>query len=324
MPAYSIQFRRGTAADHSAFTGELAEITIDITNNRVILHDGETAGGIPLAKVTDLPIDVGDLTDVNGHIAAAISELAGIDISTATLDSNVPGAYTYMTKPDGIALNNDGTKIFVVGNHSKHVIEWNLTTPFDLSTFSGGGTVGFETQNQVTLPIGLNFNNSGTKMYVACASSDKIYQYSLSSAFDITTLSYDNVSLDVGFPMALTFNPSGTKLYVSHISAAEQYSLSTAFDISTATSDNVSFAAGGFGRGLTFNDDGTKLFLQNGGVKQNSLSIPYDLSTASYDDITLDLSDLPNPKGIAFNNDFTKMYVVDEFDDSIFQYSIGS
>ena len=71
MPAYSIQFRRGTAADHSAFTGELAEITIDITNNRVVLHDGETAGGIPLAKVTDLPIDVGDLTDVNGHIAAA-------------------------------------------------------------------------------------------------------------------------------------------------------------------------------------------------------------------------------------------------------------
>ena len=71
MPAYSIQFRRGTAADHSAFTGELAEITIDITNNRVVLHDGETAGGIPLAKVSDLPIDVGDLTDVNGHIAAA-------------------------------------------------------------------------------------------------------------------------------------------------------------------------------------------------------------------------------------------------------------
>ena len=73
MPAYSIQFRRGTAADHSAFTGELAEITIDITNNRVVLHDGETAGGIPLAKVSDLPIDVGDLTDVNGHIAAANS-----------------------------------------------------------------------------------------------------------------------------------------------------------------------------------------------------------------------------------------------------------
>lgn len=75
MPSYSIQFRRGTATDHSSFTGELAEITIDITNNRVVLHDGETPGGIPLAKVTDLPIDVGDLTDVNGNIAAAVAAM---------------------------------------------------------------------------------------------------------------------------------------------------------------------------------------------------------------------------------------------------------
>lgn len=71
MPSYSIQFRRGTATDHSSFTGELAEITIDITNNRVVLHDGATPGGIPLAKVTDLPIDVGDLSDNLAHIAAA-------------------------------------------------------------------------------------------------------------------------------------------------------------------------------------------------------------------------------------------------------------
>ena len=327
MPSYSIQFRRGTATDHSSFTGELAEITIDITNNRVVLHDGETPGGIPLAKVTDLPIDVGDLSDDLTHIDAAMAELAGIDISTATYDSSVSSVYTGGTKPDGITFNNDGTKMYVVDNgtygSTKHVRQFPLATPFDLSTV---GTITGNTLPQTELPVGICFNNSGTKFYVADAGNDKIFQYSLSSAFDLSTLSYDNVSLDVGFPMAVTFNPTGTKLYVSHLSAAVQYSLSTAFDISTATSDNVSWAEGGYGRGMTFNDDGTKIFLQNSGVRQNSLSIPYDLSTASYDDIMLEITYPPlrYPKGIAFNNDYTKLFVVSEHNDSVHQYNIPS
>lgn len=77
MPSYSIQFRRGTATDHSSFTGEFAEITVDITNNRIILHDGETPGGIPIAKLSDVPVDVGDLSDDLTHIAAANAPAAG-------------------------------------------------------------------------------------------------------------------------------------------------------------------------------------------------------------------------------------------------------
>ena len=76
MPSYSIQFRRGTSTDHSSFTGEFAEITVDITNNRIILHDGETPGGIPIAKLSDVPVDVGDLSDDLTHIAAATTPVS--------------------------------------------------------------------------------------------------------------------------------------------------------------------------------------------------------------------------------------------------------
>jgi len=50
MPAFAIQLRRGTTAEHSAFTGLVGEVTIDTTKDTVVVHDGTTAGGIPLAK----------------------------------------------------------------------------------------------------------------------------------------------------------------------------------------------------------------------------------------------------------------------------------
>lgn len=52
--ARQIQIRRGTAEEHKNFTGAIGEITMDTTNNTLCVHDGETAGGTPLAKQSDL------------------------------------------------------------------------------------------------------------------------------------------------------------------------------------------------------------------------------------------------------------------------------
>ena len=49
MPNYAVQRRRGTTAEHSSFTGLAGELTVDTTKDTVIVHDGSTAGGIPLA-----------------------------------------------------------------------------------------------------------------------------------------------------------------------------------------------------------------------------------------------------------------------------------
>lgn len=46
----AIQIRRGTADEHSNFTGLLAEVTFDTTNKTLRVHDGETPGGFSLAR----------------------------------------------------------------------------------------------------------------------------------------------------------------------------------------------------------------------------------------------------------------------------------
>ena len=49
-----IQFRRGTADQHKVFTGAPGEITVDLTNKTLRVHDGETPGGTTLARMSDV------------------------------------------------------------------------------------------------------------------------------------------------------------------------------------------------------------------------------------------------------------------------------
>jgi hypothetical protein len=48
--ATQIQWRRGNTAQTATFTGAVAEITVDTDKKTIVVHDGTTAGGIPLAK----------------------------------------------------------------------------------------------------------------------------------------------------------------------------------------------------------------------------------------------------------------------------------
>lgn len=55
-----IRTRRGSTVNHSTFTGASGELTVDTTKNTVVVHDGATVGGIPLAKENN-PVFGGDV-----------------------------------------------------------------------------------------------------------------------------------------------------------------------------------------------------------------------------------------------------------------------
>lgn len=44
-----LQLRRGTTVQHSSFTGAVGEVTVDTTKDTIVVHDGTTVGGFPLA-----------------------------------------------------------------------------------------------------------------------------------------------------------------------------------------------------------------------------------------------------------------------------------
>ncbi|GHT57557.1 hypothetical protein FACS18945_2180 [Bacteroidia bacterium] len=69
----SIQIRRGSAAEHSSFTGLLGEITYNNTSKTMHVHDGATVGGFALARA--------DMSNISADTIQAIVGSANTDIT---------------------------------------------------------------------------------------------------------------------------------------------------------------------------------------------------------------------------------------------------
>ena len=48
--AKQIQLRKGTTTEHNTFTGAVGEVTVDTTKDTLVVHDGVTVGGFPVAS----------------------------------------------------------------------------------------------------------------------------------------------------------------------------------------------------------------------------------------------------------------------------------
>jgi len=107
--AKRLQLRGGTTTEHSTFTGALREVTVDTDKDTLVVHDGATAGGIPLATATNLTalsatnLTSGTIPDARFPSALPAidgSALTGID-TNATHSGEVTGA-TALTIADNI------------------------------------------------------------------------------------------------------------------------------------------------------------------------------------------------------------------------------
>ncbi len=223
----------------------------------------------------------------------------GFDISTATYDGYPPAFNLHLNnnankgddQPRQLAFNTDGTKMFVVGNAADEINQYTLATGFDISSIP-------------------NCNAS-----VVCKNIQN------PSRIDITST--------VGTsPVGLAFNTDGTKMFVTEIlgkNALHEFTLTTGFDISTAINDgthvisNVLAEQAASPMGIAFNTDGTKMFVignninsidSDDSVNEYILTTGFDITTATYDS-TFDVSDQePDPHGLAFSADGTKMFIL--------------
>ena len=87
MP-FAFQRRRGTTAQHASFTGLLGEVTVDTDKKVTVVHDGSTAGGIPMARAAG-----GTLADTTTRgleedinvVASAATGTINFDVATASI-----------------------------------------------------------------------------------------------------------------------------------------------------------------------------------------------------------------------------------------------
>lgn len=196
------------------------------------------------------------------------------------------------TSWDDIYLKPDGTALYLIDSNSNVVRHYSMSTPWDVFTLSYIG----DSSGSLTLAAtarGISFKRDGTKAYISHQSTgvDVIRQYTLSSAWDISTLTYDSVEVSVSAtltdPGALWINNAGTQTLIVSQNDQKVYRWTmTSWDLSTLSyASSVSSTIANLA-GIAAKDDGSKIFvsLSAGGVQtlfnQYDLAAPFDLTGA--------------------------------------------
>jgi len=129
------------------------------------------------------------------------------DITTASFSTSIN---TQDGFPQGIAWNNDGSRLYEVGFNSEEIYQYTVSTPFDISSASLSTSI----NTQDSLPTGIAWNDDGSRLYESGNDSDNIYQSTVSTPFDITTASFDtSINTQDQNPEGIAWNDDGSRLY---------------------------------------------------------------------------------------------------------------
>ena len=259
------------------------------------------------------------LFPITNSFAAMVTEVQNDDVENSTTTAD------FLT---GIHFNKDGTKMFTLyqcnseDSDNCYVNEYNLSTPFDISTKSYAGDDerceldhGLDSQNRLA---DLEFSSDGMKLFTVHgdhvgddADDDNIYRFDLTSPFDISTC---------------TFNHKTTNLD------------SDTFQDGSNAGDFIEKDPSGRNKnraqGFEINEDGTKVFVvmmgagtQNNRLLEYQLSTPYDLTTMTLiTNAGINLTDLPttNVMSIRFSANGKRLFGVDHNTHKVYQISLGS
>jgi len=284
---------------------EIDYVALDVSN----LPASTGSGDVALVTASDQYVEDNPISGTPFDITS--SQFA-LDTSINTQDSS----------SQGIAWNDDGSRLYEVGFSSDNIYQYDLSTPFDISSASFSTSI----NTQDSFSNGIAWNLDGSRLYeVGQGSNGDIYQYTVSTPFDISSASFStSISSQDSFAQGIAWNDDGSRLYEVGNSSDKiyQYTVSTPFDITSAsfstsinTQDSLPF-------GIAWNNDGSRLYEVGGADKiyQYTVSTPFDITSASFS--TSINTQGTGSNGIAWNNDGSRLYEVDSDNDKIYQNTV--
>ncbi|MDA9972446.1 autotransporter domain-containing protein [Candidatus Pelagibacter ubique] len=197
------------------------------------------------------------------------------DITTAAFNGQFDHAL-FDTDVKGITFNNDGSKMYLVGEQTSLVWEFDLILNFNVVGAAFNGAIldltGLQFAPDVIVqPNGLIFNDDGSKLYVVDADTDKVFEITLTTQYDvgdpILNVERLNIAAESTAPSDIAFNQNGTKFFILDRGNKSlfEYSLTVAYDLTTFTGytgNSFNFTTEeNFPEGFEFNSDGSKIFM---------------------------------------------------------------
>ena len=299
-----------------------------ITSSDIDLSTGNYFADTLAANTTYTISNAGDVQSFQLEVTGGtVYGLSAISYQTES-----PDLTAQESTLNGVAFKADGTKMYTVGSGNDSVYQYSLSTAWDVST-STYDSVSLSVASQDIVPGSVRFSSDGSAMYVMGLGFDTVFQYTLSTPWNLGTASYASKSFSVTSqdtnPAGMDFKSDGTKLYITgSTNAIYQYSLSTAWDVSTTSYDSVSFSTATqttSNRGLTFDGSGyTAYVIDNGSdtAFEYRLSTAWDVTTMSYSGNSYSITQDTNPYNAFVKPDNTRLYIVGQAADIVFQYNI--
>jgi len=257
------------------------------------------------------------------------------EIASLTYDNISFSITSQETTPTGIYVSPDGTRMYVIGSTGDKVNEYALSVGWDLSTASFTRSISIATQESASSDV--YFKSDGTRMYVIGTGSDNVNEYSLSTAWNVSTASYVrafSVATQETNSSGFAFNSDGTRMYLLGTTADTVfvYNLGTGWDMSTASYSGSSYKIiqpDTTYNGMRFKPDGTSVFLigtLRDTITEYRLSTPWMISTAKYyktAGTTVAAQDTTST-GLFFKPDGLQVFVVGSTNDSVYSYTLSS
>jgi hypothetical protein len=272
----------------------------------------------------------------------ATTTLVGRDTTDTLTNKTLTSPIVNTPAITGGTINN--TTIGATTPSTGKFTDASVTTASGESSFNQNDTItgwiysgnSFSITTQETAPQGLFFKPDGTKMYLNGSSGDDVNEYTLSTAWDITTATFVttfSTAAQDNSPTDIFFKPDGLTMFImgGANDIVYQYTLTVAWDISSASYASKSFSVTTqetSPQGLWFKSDGLVMYVVGNAtdsVYQYALSTAWDVSTASYGSIFYIISAQEgNATQVNLSADGTKMWITGQSGDDIWEYSLGT
>ena len=138
-----------------------------------------------------------------------------------------------------------------------------------------------------TSPTDLAFSRNGDILYIVGTGNARVYQFPLTTPWDVTTRATSTgnllVSSQTASPQAMFFSYDGIILYVASSTTIYRYNLTTAWNVTTATYSGDSQSFGTNITGIFFDRGGFRVYVsQSSGndVTEYALATAWDITTA--------------------------------------------
>ena len=221
-----IQRRRGTTGEHSTFTGAAGEITIDSTKNTVVVHDGTTAGGFPLAKEANALTSSSIGVTVQAYDANLTSFVTAVNLPTSDgtagqfLKTDGAGTVTFDTIPTINALN-DIANVTITSASAGEFLKWNGSAWINdsIPTINTLNDISNVTITSATTGEFLQWN--GSAWVNAVVEAFDVQTQTTSAVTQVTVASYNATTYD-GIKVVITMHDSVatersiTELLITH------------------------------------------------------------------------------------------------------------